>query len=113
MEKLEEDKQIELRSEEVQEIMGQVPPWILRWGITVMAGLLALAFGLCWFFKYPQSLEAEVTLTTSTPPAELHARSSGQLAFVAVTDKQLVKAGEVLSMIRNTAEFRDMNELEA
>lgn len=113
MEKLEEDKQIELRSEEVQEIMGQVPPWILRWGITVMAGLLALAFGLCWFFKYPQSLEAEVTLTTSTPPAELHARSSGQLAFVAVTDKQLVKAGEVLSMIRNTADFRDMNELEA
>ena len=113
MEELEEDKQIELRSEEVQEIMGQVPPWILRWGITVMAGLLALAFGLCWFFKYPQSLEAEVTLTTSTPPAELHARSSGQLAFVAVTDKQLVKAGEVLAMIRNTADFRDMSELEA
>lgn len=112
MEELKEDKQIELRSEEVQEIMGQVPPWILRWGITVMAGLLALAFGLCWFFKYPQSLEAEVTLTTSTPPAELHVRSSGQLAFVAVTDKQLVKAGGVLAMIRNTADFRDMNELE-
>lgn len=112
MEELKENKQIELRSEEVQEIMGQVPPWILRWGITVMAGLLALAFGLCWFFKYPQSLEAEVTLTTSTPPAELHVRSSGQLAFVAVTDKQLVKAGGVLAMIRNTADFRDMNELE-
>ena len=28
-------KEIELRSEEVQEVMNHVPAWILRWGITV------------------------------------------------------------------------------
>lgn len=79
MEELKEEKQIELRSEEVQEIMGQVPPWIQRWGITVMAFLMVLFLGISWFFKFPQSLNAQVTLTTATPPAELHARSSGQL----------------------------------
>ncbi|MCP5105918.1 MAG: hypothetical protein GY950_21200, partial [bacterium] len=27
---------IEIRSEEVQEIMGFIPHWIIRWGITVI-----------------------------------------------------------------------------
>mgnify|MGYP003218500719 FL=1 len=111
MEELKEEKQIELRSEEVQEIMGQVPPWIQRWGITVMAFLMVLFLGISWFFKFPQSLNAQVTLTTATPPAELHARSSGQLDFVAVKDKERVEAGTVLAVIRNTANFRDMSEL--
>mgnify|MGYP007019927609 FL=1 len=30
------NKDIELRSEEVQEVMGQVPAWIVRWGITAV-----------------------------------------------------------------------------
>ena len=29
------EKDIELRSEEVQEVMGHMPSWILRWGITL------------------------------------------------------------------------------
>jgi len=30
------NKDIELRSEEVQEVMGQVPAWIVRWGIRLL-----------------------------------------------------------------------------
>ena len=30
------NKNIELRSEEVQEVMGQVPAWIVRWGICLL-----------------------------------------------------------------------------
>ena len=29
-------KEIELRCEEVQEVMNHIPSWILRWGITVL-----------------------------------------------------------------------------
>ena len=32
----ENNKDIELRSEVVQEVMGQVPAWIVRWGITAV-----------------------------------------------------------------------------
>ena len=46
MEELKEDKQIELRSEEVQEIMGQVPHGYSVGGITVMAFLMVLFWGL-------------------------------------------------------------------
>ena len=34
---MEDGKDIELRSEAVQEVMGHVPSWIVRWGITVLS----------------------------------------------------------------------------
>ena len=30
---MEKKNDIELRSEEVQEVMGEIPSWIIRWGI--------------------------------------------------------------------------------
>jgi HlyD family secretion protein len=31
-----ENNKIELRSEEIQDILGQVPNWIVRWGTVVV-----------------------------------------------------------------------------
>ena len=44
MEEEKKYKEIELRSEEVQEVMGRVPPWILRWGIAVLFGILLILY---------------------------------------------------------------------
>lgn len=44
-----EDINMELRSEEVQEVMGEIPHWILRWGITLIA-FFVIAFGIFSFF---------------------------------------------------------------
>ena len=51
IEKIEEEE-INLRSEEVQEIMGRVPPWIERWGITVIALLLVVILAGAAMFPY-------------------------------------------------------------
>ena len=55
-------KEIELRSEEVQEIMGTVPSWIIRWGITVLFGVVLSLFVGSYFFRLPEVVEAEMTL---------------------------------------------------
>ena len=47
----EEDKDLELRSEEVKEIMGNPPSWIIRWGSTLAFGVVALLFFFAWFIK--------------------------------------------------------------
>lgn len=53
---------IELRSEEVQEIMGRVPPWILRWGITVIGIVMLILFiGAC-LFSYPETISGHVVI---------------------------------------------------
>ncbi|MBP8777130.1 MAG: HlyD family efflux transporter periplasmic adaptor subunit [Bacteroidaceae bacterium] len=109
----EEYKQIELRSEEVQEVMGQVPPWILRWGITVLAIIVIGLFIGCYFFKYPDTLTAEVTITTTTPPINVIARSTGKLDQIYVHNGQSVQSGEVLAVIQNTADYEDVKILSA
>jgi hypothetical protein len=40
----------EIRSEEVREIITAVPNWILRWGITLLFGVLGFIFiGSCLY----------------------------------------------------------------
>lgn len=103
---------IELRSEEVQEIMGQVPSWILRCGISIICTLLVvLILGSC-FFKYPDILTAEIQVTTQTPPIELYSRATGKLEEMTARHQQDVKQGEVLAVIESTADFRDIAKVE-
>ena len=69
MEEEKKYKDIELRSEEVQEVMNHISPWVVRCGITVLALILLMILVGCWIFRYPDTLAAEVTLATEEPPA--------------------------------------------
>ena len=72
------NKDIELRSEEVQEVMGQVPAWIVRWGITLLfLVVVALLVGSC-FFKYPDVITADMTLTGQHPATAVVTRAARQ-----------------------------------
>ena len=46
----------ELRSERVQEIMGHVPTWTIRYGITVIFGAILLLLLLAWMIRLPPSM---------------------------------------------------------
>ncbi|MDR0891424.1 MAG: HlyD family secretion protein, partial [Mediterranea sp.] len=54
---------IELRSEEFQEVLGGVPPWILRWGITAVAVVMGVLIAGSAVFRYPDTIAATLTLT--------------------------------------------------
>ncbi|MDH6533764.1 HlyD family efflux transporter periplasmic adaptor subunit [Parabacteroides sp. 52] len=101
-------KDIEIRSEEVQEIMGQIPAWIIRCGITLLfIVVLALVIGSC-FFKYPDIITAQVMVTTINPPAAIVSRASGKIKKLYVSDKQRVNPGDYLAVIENTARTEDI-----
>ena len=46
-------KNIELRSEEVQEVMNHISPWVVRWGLTALFMILLAILVGCRIFKYP------------------------------------------------------------
>ena len=107
---MEEDKgykEVELRSEELHEVMGKIPPWILRCGITVLFCIIIVMFTGSFFFKYPDVITAPVMLTGSTPPASIIAFSSGNLNLL-TKDNQDIKAGEYLGVIYNSARTEDI-----
>ncbi len=103
---------IELRSEEVQEIMGQIPSWILRWGITTIALVLFAIFVGCFFFRYPDTLSAPVTVTSSTPPVEIYAKVSGKLDTIMLYNHQSVQKNDIIAVIESTAKYEDVEDLQ-
>ena len=106
----EEDK-IELRSEEFQEVLGYVPPWILRWGITALAVIVGILLIGSAIIKYPDIIPAQIVLTGSVPPAAITAHASGKLKELFVTDNQGVKAGDYLAVVDNSAKTEDIMKL--
>jgi multidrug resistance efflux pump len=101
-------KEIELRSEEVQEVMSQIPAWILRRGITMLFIIVLLLLIGSWFFKYPDVIRAEITVTSLEPPANIITRSAGKIDTIYVTNNQRVVSNSPLAVIQNPANSNDM-----
>ena len=101
-------KEVELRSEEVQEVLGSVPNWILRRGITLLACVVVLLIVGSWLFKFPEIVTAPLVLTTATPPAGIVAKTSGKLSVLQVKDQQIVQPGDCLALIENPAGYKDI-----
>ena len=104
-------RRVELRSEEVQEILGQMPGWALRWGITVMLVAILLLLLSSWFIHYPDTIDARITLTTQTPPAPIIARAEGRLQLK-VANQTTVSRNQLLAIINNPAHYNDVDSLE-
>lgn len=98
---------------EVRELMGPLPGWGLRWGITAI-GLGAAAFLLlAWLVKYPDVVEARVAILAEAPPVRLLARQDGQLSRLLAADQQPVEAGQLLAVLENPAALADVERLAA
>lgn len=106
----EREEDIQLRSEEVQEILSHMPHWIIRWGITLIFGVIVLLLLGSWFIKYPEIITSRVTVSTAQPPVRLVAQSSGNLKLY-VKDRQSVQADTYLAVVENAASFEDIQQL--
>lgn len=99
---------LNLRSEEVQEILGRPPRWIVRVGISIIFVVVAGLFVGSYFLKYPDILPATITVTTENLPAGVMAMTTGKIDSIAVAEKQAVKEGELLAVVRNPANLEDV-----
>lgn len=102
---------IELRSEEVQEVMGEIPSWILQWGITILFIVLMAILITSYFFKYPDVISSEMTLEGRFPAATIVSRASGKIDSLYISDGEAVKAGMQLAVIENPANTEDIFQL--
>lgn len=110
---MEDFEKIELRSEDVQEILGTPPAWIIRWGTSFIflgVGLLGL---VSWMVKYPDIIHAPILITTELPPVPVVARTTGYLSRLLVKENDTVQAGDLLVVLQNPARYEDVFKLEA
>lgn len=105
--------EIELRSEEVQDILTKIPHWIIRWGSLVVLIILMLLFLVSWMVKYPDIITTEITITTQIPPEKLVAKTSGKIQAILIDDKEIVYENTPLAVIENAANYKDVFLLKA
>jgi len=109
--KKEEGNKIELRSNEVQEILSRPPRKLIRYGTTVICGILALLIAGSFFFNFPDIISGDAVITTENPPVWVVARTSGFIKELNFTDKQKVSSGDILAIIENPSSTEDINRL--
>jgi multidrug resistance efflux pump len=102
------ENEIELRSEEVQEILTRIPNWIIRFGSFVILMLLLVVFFVSWLVKYPDVITSPIIITTNIPPEKLIAKTSGKIETILIQDKQNVNQNTPLAVIENAANFKDV-----
>lgn len=109
--KKEEYEKIELRSNEVQEILTRPPKWIVRWGVSVILVVIVVIIVGSWFFKYPDVVTSPVVLTTKNPPAPVLAKVTGKIQNLLVIDKEMVSKNAVIGVIENPADYKEVVKL--
>lgn len=103
-----DEKEIELRSEEVQEILTRVPHWMIRWGSVVVLIILLSLFFVSWLIKYSDIITTQIIITTNIPPEKLVAKVPGKIEVILVNDKTTVSKNTPLAVIENSANYKDV-----
>ncbi|MDD5186415.1 MAG: HlyD family efflux transporter periplasmic adaptor subunit [Paludibacter sp.] len=102
---------IELRSDEVQEILSRPPHALIRYGISVISGVMLILFIGSFFFRYPDIVQGDVVITTENPPVWMVAKSTGKIKELVCKDKQEVHQGDILAVIDNSASTKDVQTI--
>lgn len=97
--------------DEVQDILGQIPSWLVRSGSCIMALIGIVLIIICCIIKYPQTISASITISSSFPPAHLASKYTGQVDTVFVSDGQQVLSGDIIAIFSNTAEYNDVDKV--
>lgn len=93
-------------SEEAQEILGQIPSWTVRWGITVIFSIFAGIILGCCFIKYPERINGTITITTGNAPVDIVAGTGGYIKHIAVSNGNTVNKGDLLGVIQTGANYK-------
>jgi len=103
-----EAEDIYLRSEELQEVMGRPPSWVVRSGMLMIALFFLLLTIAAYFVRSYDRVPCPVKITTLTLPASIEARQSGKISHLFVAENQAVEAGVHLAVIQSTAAYEDV-----
>ncbi|MCU0446241.1 MAG: HlyD family secretion protein [Microscillaceae bacterium] len=100
----------DFHTEEVQEILGTPPNWLILWGISLICGVLLVLLALSMLIQYPDVISAEVQIIPTQAPVRLVARSSGKVHFL-VQDNSQVLDNQALAYIENSADWEQIKSL--
>ncbi|RME99329.1 MAG: HlyD family efflux transporter periplasmic adaptor subunit [Bacteroidetes bacterium] len=103
---------LDLRSEEVQEILGTPPPWLARWGILIAFAVLIMAAYLAVYITYPRTIVVEGKVFNEEPTRNLLATNTSSIRHILIENEDTVVAGQTILVYDAVADFSDVLALD-
>lgn len=102
----------EKKAEEIEEIIGNPPAWMLSYG-TVIIILVTLVFVvLGWVMEFPEKIHSEIEIVTVEPPVQIYINKSNYLGKLLVDHQDSIKKGDILAIMETDASLKDIQKLE-
>ncbi|MEM6893425.1 MAG: HlyD family efflux transporter periplasmic adaptor subunit [Bacteroidota bacterium] len=111
MENARESYEMELldeRSDQVKEILGKVPNWMIRWGITIVFVIVSIILIGASLISYNDVIPASIMVTSENPPVTLTSKSPGRLTKIFVDPGEALQPGDVIAVLESTVNFEDV-----
>lgn len=106
------EEEVQLRSEDIEEILGTPPGWLIRWGTTVLIGCIGIMLFAGWMIQYPDVITAKITISTAMPPVDIVAHTNAYISKFLVKEGQSVQRGDVLVILQSAARYEDVMKLD-
>ena len=104
---------LNVRSDEIEAILGKTPNWLMRTGIMVMFIIFLVLLIGSSMFRYPDIVNAKIVISTEYPSIALVSKVGGRLVNLDVKDKELVTVNQLLAVQESASSAKDMLQLNA
>ncbi|MEO1514582.1 MAG: HlyD family efflux transporter periplasmic adaptor subunit [Bacteroidota bacterium] len=98
--------------DEVDQILGRPPGWLLKWGISLVFLAMSIFLLLTWWIKFPDTVSVNVTILTENPAIRLVSTAEGRIESLLVEDQQYVQKGTKLAVIESPVDESAISDLE-
>ena len=102
------DDKIELRSEKVRHIIGEIPSGIVRYGIAIITIVIIGLLVGAYFIPYPETISTKVQMTNAHQgtiegyDAETYGAANGMITATSHTPRQTATGGVFMAQVRIT-----------
>ncbi len=109
---MEKQDNIKNHSEELQEVLGTPPRWLVRWGTMIACFAFCALLAVAYFVEYSDTIKADLVLTAPNPPVTMMADRQGLLEAVLIKDNEEVSEGDLILVYSSAANMLDIDSLE-
>jgi|GEM_PF-1722027 len=111
MEKTSEDRDLVLRSREIDEIIGKPPHWLIRSGISIFFFVLLLVGVLSAVIKYPETIVASFNLLSTKSSEKVVSEKNARLSRVFVKEGSYVHQHDTLVTLNTQSANGEIGEI--
>ncbi len=88
-------------TDEMQDIIGTPPSWLLRWGIAIFFSVLVLILSLAELIRYPDVVQTQLKMRSLSLPQQVIVKTPGRLIKLLAGNNKLVKSEQELAIIES------------